>query len=69
MIGGGSYLTWLTLHLCRMGLEVVHHHCEQPLQYCNSIAMPIELLDLGFFVLDKLMCFTDEEAHILSHCL
>ena len=31
--------------------------------------MPIELLDLGCFILDKLEFFTDEEDYGLSHCL
>ena len=31
--------------------------------------MPLELLDLGHFILDKLEFFTDEEACILSCCL
>ena len=69
MIGGGRYLTWLYLWLCLLGLEVMHHCREQPLQCCNSIAMAIELLDLGHFSLDKLEFFTDEEACILSCCL
>ena len=28
MIGGGRYLSWLSLRLCPMGLEVVHHRHE-----------------------------------------
>ena len=52
-----------------MGLEVVRHHREQPLQYCNSAAMPVKLLDLGRFILDRLEFFSDEEACALSHHL
>ena len=52
-----------------MGLEVVHHHREEPLRHCNSVAMPIELQDLGYFILDRLEFFMDEEAYILSHHL
>ena len=52
-----------------MGLEVVHCCREQPLQYCNSAAMPVKLLDLGHFILDRLEFFSDEEACALSHCL
>ena len=52
-----------------MGLEVMHHRHEQPLQYCNSAAMPVKLLDLGCFILDRLEFFSDEEACALSHCL
>ena len=69
MIGGGRYLTWLSLQLCPMGLEVEHHCCEQPLQYRNSTAMPVKLLDLGHFILDTLELFSDEEAYALSRCL
>ena len=69
MIGGGRHLAWLSLRLCPMGLEVVHHRREEPLWYCNSGAMPIELQDLGYFILDRLEFFTDEEAYILSHHL
>ena len=69
MIGGGRYLTWLSLQLSPMRLEVVHHHHEQPLQDCNSAAMPVKLLDLGRFILDRLEFFSDEETCALSHCL
>ena len=69
MIGGGRFLTWLSLRLRPMDLEIVHHHCWQPLQFCSSVAMPIELLDLGCFTLNKLELFTNEEACTLSHCL
>ena len=66
MIGGGRYLTWLSLQLRPIGLEVVHHCHEQLLQYCNSAAMPVELLDLGRFIFRRLEFFSDEEACALS---
>ena len=69
MIGGGRYLTWLSLQLRPMGLEVMHHYHEQPLRYCNSAAIPVKLLDLGHFILDKLEFLSDEEAYALSRCL
>ena len=31
--------------------------------------MPVELLDLGCFILDRLEFFFDKEAYALSHCL
>ena len=31
--------------------------------------MPVELLDLGHFILDRLELFSDEDACVLSHCL
>ena len=69
MIGGGRHLTWLSLWLRPMGLEIIHYCCQLPLQYYNSASMPYELLDLGCFVLDKLELFMYEEAHTLSHHL
>ena len=52
-----------------MGLEVVHHHREQPLRYCNFSAMPAKLLDLRRFILDRLEFFSDEEVYDLSYRL
>ena len=52
-----------------MGLEVVHCCREQPLQYCNQAAMPVELLELGSFILGRLEFFSNEEACALSHHL
>ena len=68
-IGGGRYLTWLFLRLCPMGLEVVHHRPEKPLQCCNSATMPVELLDLGRFILGRLEFFSNKDACTLSCCL
>ena len=31
--------------------------------------MPVDLLDLGHFILDRLKFFSDEDACALSHCL
>ena len=31
--------------------------------------MPVELLDLGCFILGRLKFFSDEDAHTLSRCL
>ena len=39
------------------------------MQYCNSAAVPVELLDLGRFILGHLEFFSDEDACALSHCL
>ena len=52
-----------------MDLEVVHHCREQPLQYYNSTATPVKLLDLGCFILDELEFFSDEEAYAFSRHL